>query len=79
MNNPTRTQHQPREMNDESRLREAELRRNYVPWSHATLWRRVKAGEFPAPEKLSPNVTAWRWGDVKAWLDERRAGERGAA
>ena len=38
-----------------------------VPFSPATLWRKVKAGTFPAPVKLSERVTAWRWEDVRAW------------
>jgi hypothetical protein len=31
-----------------------------LPWSSATLWRRVKAGQFVQPVKLSERVTAWR-------------------
>jgi hypothetical protein len=42
-----------------------------VPFSSATLWRKVKAGAFPAPVKLSERVTAWRAADVKAWLEAR--------
>jgi prophage regulatory protein len=29
-----------------------------IPFSPATLWRKVKAGTFPAPVKLSAGVTA---------------------
>ena len=32
------------------------------------LWRKVKAGHFPKPVKLSERVTAWRVEDVRAWL-----------
>jgi prophage regulatory protein len=39
-----------------------------VPFSPATLWRKVRAGEFPAPVKLSERVTAWNVGDVRRWL-----------
>lgn len=39
-----------------------------VPFSAATLWRKVKAGQFPAPVKLSDRITAWRASDVAAWL-----------
>ena len=28
-------------------------------WSRQTLWRRVRAGEFPAPVKTGANGTAW--------------------
>lgn len=38
-----------------------------VPFSEATVWRKVKAGEFPAPTKISPNVTVWRVGAIRSW------------
>ena len=44
-----------------------------VPVSSATFWRKVKAGEFPAPVKLSERVTAWRCEDVREWLDAQAA------
>ena len=43
-----------------------------VPFSAATLWRKVAAGEFPAPVKLSERVTAWPIVAVRYWLDSRR-------
>ncbi len=39
-----------------------------VPFSAATLWRKVKAGQFPKPVKLSDRITAWRASDIAAWL-----------
>ena len=39
-----------------------------VPFSAATLWRKVKAGEFPKPVKLSKRVTGWRIQEVRDWL-----------
>jgi predicted DNA-binding transcriptional regulator AlpA len=33
--------------------------------SSATVWRRVKAGTLPAPEKLSTRVTAWNVGKLR--------------
>jgi prophage regulatory protein len=39
-----------------------------IPFSTSTLWRKVGKGEFPAPIKVSAGVTAWRLGDVRAWL-----------
>lgn len=39
-----------------------------LPFSAPTLWRKVKAGTFPKPVKLSDRVTAWKVGDVRAWI-----------
>jgi prophage regulatory protein len=39
-----------------------------IPFSSSTLWRKVSKGEFPAPIKVSTGVTAWRVGDIRAWL-----------
>jgi prophage regulatory protein len=41
-----------------------------LPFSAPTLWRKVRAGTFPKPAKLSERVTAWKVGDVRAWLRE---------
>lgn len=54
-------------------IRQADLVPGIVPFSAATLWRRVKSGEFPAPVKLSARVTAWRCEDVYAWMQSRTA------
>lgn len=40
------------------------------PFSAATLWRKVKAGKFPKPVKLSERVTAWRCEEVREWEDD---------
>jgi predicted DNA-binding transcriptional regulator AlpA len=53
----------------EGYVRQAHLIHAVVPFSGATLWRKVKAGTFPAPVKLSERVTAWRVEDVRAWLN----------
>lgn len=39
-----------------------------LPFSAPTLWRKVKAGTFPKPIKLSQRVTAWNVGTVRAWM-----------
>ena len=49
-------------------VRQADLVPGIVPFSAATLWRKVKAGSFPQPVKLSERVTAWRCEDVHAWM-----------
>jgi len=40
-----------------------------LPFSAPTLWRKVKEGTFPKPSKLSARVTAWKVGDVRAWIN----------
>lgn len=52
-------------------VRLSQLVPSIIPFSAATLWRRVKAKQFPAPVKLSAGVTAWRVEEVRAWMDER--------
>jgi predicted DNA-binding transcriptional regulator AlpA len=53
---------------DSGYIRQSQLIPDVVPVSPATLWRNCKAGQFPKPVKLSERVTAWRVGDVRAWL-----------
>lgn len=61
---------------DSALLRETDLVRSPkrpsatapLPFSAATLWRMAKAGTFPKPIKLSERVTAWKVGDVRAWM-----------
>jgi predicted DNA-binding transcriptional regulator AlpA len=48
--------------------RERDLTRGIVPFSAATLWRRVREGQFPAPTKFG-GITAWKASDVHKWLD----------
>lgn len=42
-----------------------------LPFSGATLWRKVKAGTFPKPIKLGEKITAFRVGEVRAWLNSQ--------
>ncbi len=37
-----------------------------MSWSRTTLWRRVRAGEFPAPVKTGANSTAFYEDEVNA-------------
>ena len=36
--------------------------------SRTTLWRRVKAGDFPTPVALSDHATRWKKEDVESWV-----------
>ena len=42
-----------------------------VNWSRTTLWRRVKAGDFPRPLRLGPNSVGWRSDEVDQWISAR--------
>jgi prophage regulatory protein len=53
-------------------VRQSQLIPTIVPFSSATLWRRVNSGGFPRPVKLSERVTAWRVEDIRAWMHDRR-------
>ena len=54
-----------------------------IPWSPATLHRKVAAGKFPRPVALSEGCTAWRNDDLRPWIESRppipsRPGRKGA-
>ena len=67
---------------DSAFIREAQLVQSHkrpstpapLPFSAPTLWRKVKAATFPPPYKLSQRVTAWKVGDVRAWIKAQMAG-----
>jgi predicted DNA-binding transcriptional regulator AlpA len=42
-----------------------------MPFSPATIWRKVKDGSFPKPVKLGERITAWHLDDIEAWLTAR--------
>jgi prophage regulatory protein len=46
----------------------------FVPISRSTLWRRIQAGTFPGPVKLSVRVTACRAEDVRRWIEQQGTG-----
>ncbi len=39
--------------------------------SGTTLWRKERAGEFPARRRVGPNVVAWRSDEVEEWIRAR--------
>jgi prophage regulatory protein len=39
-----------------------------LPVSRATLWRKVRAGTFPQPVRVGPNIVAWRAFEIRQWL-----------
>lgn len=44
-----------------------------LPFSAPTLWRKVAAGTFPKPIKLSERVTCWKVSEVRAWMNAQVA------
>jgi len=70
------------ELPDSAFLRESQLvldpkRPTYpalLPFSSATLWRKVAAGTFPKPVKLSTRVTAWQVAEVRGFLQSTAKG-----
>ncbi len=52
-------------------IRQSQLIPAIVPFSSATLWRKVKAGTFPTPVKLSERVTAWPVESIRQWMQTR--------
>lgn len=51
-------------------IRQRELM-TLLPFSPATLWRKVKNGTFVSPVRLSDRITAWNRNEVIAWLDAK--------
>ncbi len=45
-----------------------------VPFSATTIWRKCRIGEFPSPIKVSTGITAWRVGDIRAYLNKIASG-----
>ncbi len=54
-------------------VRQSDLIPSPIPFSSATLWRKVKNKTFPAPVKLGERITAWRVSDIRAWLAAQKA------
>lgn len=52
----------------------------FLPFSACTMWRRVKEGTFPKPQKLSANCTVWSNDELNLWFAEQaekfEAGEK---
>jgi prophage regulatory protein len=61
------------ELPDDGYIRAAALCPKVLPWNVATLWDRSARGVFPKPIKMGPKITAWRVGDVRAWIAEQAA------
>lgn len=54
-------------------LRQSQLIPDVLPFSAPTLWRKVRAGDFPQPIRMG-RVTAWKTEDVLNWLKQQEEG-----
>jgi predicted DNA-binding transcriptional regulator AlpA len=50
-----------------------------VGYAPASIWRKVKNHEFPAPFQLGPNAVAWDEIEVLDWLEAKKAARQGVA
>ena len=41
--------------------------------SSSAIYRMASAGTFPAPRKIGPRASAWRWGELLEWARSRGA------
>jgi hypothetical protein len=48
-------------------------KRGLIPFSSATLWRKIANGSFPAPVKLNERVTAFSVDSVRRWIEAQAA------
>ncbi len=69
---PETVRNDSKSMPAEGFVRQSGLIPDIVPFSPATLWRKVKSKEFPAPVKLSTRITAWRVQEVRDWLERQK-------
>ncbi len=48
-------------------IRMSEMKAHGVPFSRASIYRLIRAGEFPAPIKLGEHTSAWLVSEIEAW------------
>lgn len=56
---------------DSAYVRQRQLIPGVLPIGATTLWRMTKAGTFPKPISLGPNVRAWKVGTIREWIRAR--------
>lgn len=42
--------------------------------SDVTIWRRMRAGDFPLSVQLTPNKIGWFLDEIEAWMESRPRG-----
>ncbi|MEW5683798.1 MAG: AlpA family phage regulatory protein [Pseudomonadota bacterium] len=58
-------------MNYETLISWKALRPKIGNMGRTTWWRLIRAGEAPAPIRISPGRVAWRWSDIAEWMESR--------
>jgi prophage regulatory protein len=54
-------------------LRKPTVRERIGNPSEATLWRWIRAGNFPAPIRIGPNSVGWLETEINEWIAARAA------
>lgn len=55
---------------DDEMLRYPEVERR-TGLSRVTIWRKIRAGEFPPPRELSKNAVGWPASEIAEWRESR--------
>ncbi|MEO8417164.1 MAG: AlpA family transcriptional regulator [Methylophilaceae bacterium] len=50
----------------------------HVGLSKATIYKMIKAGQFPAQKQLGARSVGWLESDIQAWIDSRLSTKAGA-
>jgi len=43
-----------------------------LDWSQATIWRKVKSGQFPPPKKYGPRSIRWSVAELREYMGETK-------
>ena len=62
--------HMSTELLDESYKNRQDIEKRFKV-SRATIYRWIKAGNFPKPVRLGPNMVRWKASDIKAWMIQK--------
>ena len=68
-----------KKQNPHDRLVRLQELQHTVGYSKASIYAKVKSGEFPLPIKLGGRASAWLLSEVEAWIDSRVRLSRGVA
>jgi prophage regulatory protein len=61
------------QLSDESFIRLAQLVPDVIPASKPSIYRWMSEGKFPRPYSLSDRSVGWKVGEIRAWMNSRKA------